>query len=90
MDKPRGVHVRLPDGSEDVYEDERFTLSERSRILHDYAISAKGFLVVSMNIADPDPKKPVQRLRVAVYAPGGWLQARSRVRRVAEEPTLDI
>ena len=83
MNRLLGVHVRLPDGSEDVYTDEsqrRGDPSEPERLLveHYFTLMQDGYLFVFRTEYGQSIVEVTAHRRVAVYAPGGWHRVRSR------------
>lgn len=83
MDRIVGVHVRLPDGSEDVYADEShprrdYSEPEQPRVEHYYALMQDGYLFVFRTQFGQSISEVTAHRRVAVYAPGGWHRVLSK------------
>lgn len=79
-----GVHVRLPDGSEDVYVDEfkrgygRTPFSEVPDVEHYYTLMKDGYVFVYRIQYGENSADVIGHRRVAIYAPGGWHRIRSK------------
>ena len=83
MSRIEGVHVRLPDGSEDVYRDESRQRRDPSEpdtpvVEHYYALMQDGYLFVFRTEFGVSIAEVTAHRRVAVYAPGGWHRVRSK------------